>query len=75
MIKPVFVRFTNNADGHKGMPLHINVNMIASVYEFPSVEGGSLQTCVYGGPSGSVWVVEESVSEVLKKISEVTRDI
>ena len=63
-----FIKLTNNADGHKGMPLYINAGLISTVYEIAAVDGGSLKTCIYGGPTGVIWEVEESPKEVMNLI-------
>jgi hypothetical protein len=69
----MFVKLTNCSEGFKGQPLYINVNQIASIYEYPRESGGSLTTCIYGGQTGLVWNVEEGLMEVLKKIKEVQK--
>lgn len=63
------LKFTNASDGRKGDPLYINSKWIVSVFE-DHVEGGSLATIVFGGPNGTRWPVEESLSEVIKIINE-----
>lgn len=47
----------------------INPDHIAAVYEEASQLGGSLATKIYG-VTGIVWTVEESLSEVLKKLEK-----
>lgn len=51
----------------RGNPIYINKDWIVSIYEAPSQEG-MIKTIVYGGPSGSSWEIEESPSEVYKRI-------
>lgn len=65
----MFVKFTNAADQHKGNPIYINPTYVAAVYEFAKSPGGSLTTMIYGGPTGVVWEVEESLTEVLTKLN------
>jgi hypothetical protein len=69
----MFVKLTNCSEGFRGQPLYININQIASIYEYSSEPGGSLTTCIYGGQTGLVWNVEEGLLEVLKKIKEAQR--
>jgi len=69
-MKKKFIKLTNIADNHKGMPIWLNMDHIISVYEYPSVEGGSLRTCIYGGPKGDIWEVEESPFQIFKSIME-----
>jgi hypothetical protein len=68
----MFVRLTNNVDGRKDDPLHINVNHIIAVYE-DHLEGGSLVTKVYGGTNPIIWTVQESLGEVMSKIEEAQK--
>ena len=61
------IKFTNS--GHlKGMPLYINADHITALFETPSVDGGTLQTRLYGGPTGVEWIIEEGLSEALALI-------
>ena len=61
------IRFTNASVGRKGDPIYINSEWIVSVFE-DHIEGGSLATVVFGGPGGTPWFVEESLSEAIKLI-------
>ena len=61
------IKLTNTGI-HLGEPIWINPKLIACVYSTPSGEGGSLQTRVYGGPTGVEWVVEESPETVIRHI-------
>ena len=67
------LKFTNaSSDTYQGMPLYINSEWIASAYEEPT-NRGSLKTIIWGGPNGMIWVVEESLNEVIKIIREGTK--
>lgn len=69
----MFVKLTNNFDDRKDDPIFINVNHIIAVYE-DRTDGGSLVTKVYGGTAEAViWVVQESLGQVLKKIEEASK--
>lgn len=61
----MLLKFTNASAGLIGNPLFISSDHIASVFERPT-DGGSLQTVIFGGPTGTSWEVEESLSEVVK---------
>ena len=50
------------------MPVYINKDWIVSVFERPKVDGGSLSTFIFGGPSGLSWEVCESLNEAIKII-------
>jgi hypothetical protein len=63
----MMIKFTNASMGRKGDPIYINSEWIVSVFE-DHQEGGSLATVVFGGPGGTPWFVEESLSEVIKLI-------
>lgn len=65
----MFAKFTNAADLHKGSSIYISPSHVAAVYEFAKEPGGSLTTMIYGGPTGVVWEVEESLLEVLTKLN------
>lgn len=71
----MFIKLTNGVSGLRGNPLYINKDWIVSIYEAPSQEG-MIKTIVYGGPQGTTWEVEESPSEVYKRIikSELAKD-
>ena len=62
------IKFTNASMGRKGDPIYINSEWIVSVFE-DHQEGGSLATVVFGGPGGTPWFVEESLSEAIKLIN------
>jgi Ethanolamine utilization protein EutJ (predicted chaperonin) len=62
------VRFTNNADEHKGNPIYINIDHISAIYEAPSTPGGSLKTFVFGGYTGVQWEIAESPKQALELI-------
>jgi hypothetical protein len=65
----MLIKLTNAADSVlKGNPLYINVDWIVSVYEVPR-DSGSVRTIIYGGPQCITWEVEESLSEVEKKVN------
>ena len=63
----MLVKFTNNVEQHKGMPLYIMREHIISVFE-SATDGGSLVTCIYG-IRGDTWQVEEGLLEVVKIIN------
>ena len=63
-----FVKFTNDADVHKGSQIYINVDHISAIYEAPSTPGGSLKTFIYGGYTGVQWEIEESPKKILELI-------
>ena len=50
--------------------MHINADHIVAVFSEVGSDGMS-RTFVYGGPTGTTWDVEESVSEVMAKIKDV----
>ena len=62
------VRFTNNADEHKGNPIYINIDHISAIYEASSTPGGSLKTFVFGGYTGVQWEIAESPKQALELI-------
>jgi hypothetical protein len=62
------IKFTNSSEGRKGDPIYINSEWIVTVFE-EHQEGGSLATVVFGGPGGTPWFVEESLSEAIKLIN------
>lgn len=64
----MMIKFTNAAGAYKGNPLYINSEWIVSVFE-EATEGGSLNTVIYGGPTGIPWYVEESLNEAVKLIN------
>lgn len=66
----MMLKFTNAVGPYSGNPLYINSEWIVSVYE-ESTDGGSVNTVIYGGPSGIPWYVEESLNEVVKIINGV----
>lgn len=66
-----FIKVTNNHGIQKGNPLYINTEWVVSVFEEQTPDG--VKTLIFGGPTGVVWDVEESITEVNKKIEEVTR--
>ena len=61
------VKFTNFVDGRQGDPLYINVDQITAVYEDQTPSGG-IVTKIFGGSTGLLWSVEESLHEVIKII-------
>ena len=63
----MMIKFTNASLGRKGDPIYISSDWIVSVFE-DHQEGGSLATVVFGGPGGTPWFVEESLSEAIKLI-------
>lgn len=69
----MLIKFTNTAEAFKGNSLYINVNQIISVFEVPKTEGGSLTTIIYGGPTGTTWEVEESLSQVVKMVNAANK--
>ena len=62
-----FIKFTNDADAHKGNPIYINRDHIAAVYDFTTPNG--IKTCIYGGQTGVVWEVSETMTEVLNRVN------
>jgi len=63
-----FIKLTNNFQGLKGNPLYINVDHVTAVFSEVG-EDGMERTFIYGGPSGQTWDIEESVGEVIARIS------
>ena len=63
----MLVKFTNNVEQHKGMPLYIMREHIISVFE-SATDGGSLVTCIYGS-RGDTWHVEEGLLDVVRIIN------
>ena len=63
------VKFTNCVEGRQSDPIYINIEHITAVYEDHN-EGGGVSTKIFGGPTGLVWTVEESLNEVIKLIQE-----
>ena len=63
------IKFVNAADQFKGEPIYINLDQISAVYEFPKETTGSLTTGIFGGPTGLVWEVEESLETVVDMIN------
>jgi hypothetical protein len=64
----MFIKLTNAAEQHKGNPIYINTDQITAIYEIAKVPDGSLTTMIYGGPKGTDWEVEESLTEVIKMV-------
>lgn len=64
----MLIKLTNAAEGRQDDPIYINTDHIVAVYE-DKTEGGSLATKIYGGPTGLVWEVQESLSEVVKTVN------
>jgi hypothetical protein len=64
------IKFNNAHPDHRGCIIWINPEHIYAVYEEASQPGGSLATKIYGGSAGIVWTVEESLSEVVKKLEK-----
>jgi hypothetical protein len=64
----MFIKLTNARENLKGDPLYLNTSSITVIYEVANETGGSLATKVYGGPQGSEWEVEESLSMVVDLI-------
>jgi len=67
-----FIRLTNNWDKHKGNPVYININHISSFFNDIREDTGMERTVVYSIKSDTMWEVEESASEIYRKILEVT---
>ena len=65
----MFIKLTNAVEQFKGNTIYINTDQITAVYEMAKTDGGSLTTMIYGGPTGSNWEVEESMSQVIKMIN------
>ena len=63
----MLVKFTNNNELFKGMPLYLMTEQIVSVFETPT-DGGSLSTCIYGSTKDT-WYVVEGLNEVVKIIN------
>jgi uncharacterized protein YlzI (FlbEa/FlbD family) len=61
------VKFTNNNEQLKGMPVYLMDEHIVSVFEMPT-DGGSLVTAIYG-IRGDTWYVEEGLNEVVNTIN------
>lgn len=61
------VKFTNNNEQLKGMPVYLMDEHIVSVFEMPT-DGGSLVTAIYG-IRGDTWYVEEGLNEVVNVIN------
>jgi uncharacterized protein YlzI (FlbEa/FlbD family) len=67
-----FIELTNIGNEElKGDPILLNPNHITSVYEVPT-DGGSRRTLIYCSYKDIAWSVEESYSEVKKKIKEAS---
>jgi len=65
----MMIKLTNMSNpGVLDMPVYINTNHIASVSEQKSDQGGII-TVVYC-VNGAFWVVEETISEVIRMINE-----
>ncbi len=65
------LKFTNlSNDNVIDMPIYINSEWIVAVFERCSDTGGSVSTTIFGGPNGTTWTVEESLSQVIKIINE-----
>ena len=64
----MMLKFTNASEGFQGTPVYISKEWIVSVFERPKVDGGSLSTFIYGGPTGLSWEVSESLNEVINII-------
>lgn len=65
-----FLKLTNNYGIQKGNPLHINADWVVSVFEEQTPDG--VKTLVFGGPTGVIWDVEESVTEVINQLKEAS---
>lgn len=63
------IKLTNASSGFEDQIIYLNAAQIVSVYEYADTPGGSLKTMIYGGSMGATWVVEESVSQVIKLIN------
>lgn len=63
----MLVKFTNNNEQLKGMPIYLMTEHIVSVFETPT-DGGSLVTSIYG-IRGDTWYVEEGLNEVIRIIN------
>ena len=61
------VKFTNNNEQLKGMPVYLMDEHIVSVFEMPT-DGGSLVTAIYG-IRGDTWYVEEGLNEVISIVN------
>ena len=67
----MLVKFTNNNENLKGMPIYLMTDHIVSVFEVPT-DGGSLVTAVYG-IRGDTWYVEEGLDQAVKIINGVEK--
>ena len=67
------VKFTNTGQ-FADMPIYLNIDHITSVFEVPTDEG-SLRTHVYSafGKDTNVWVVQESLGQVIKAINKAEK--
>jgi hypothetical protein len=67
------IKLTNTGQ-FADMPIYINVNHITSVFEVATDEG-SLRTQVFSafGKEPIVWVVQESLGQVIKAISKAEK--
>lgn len=63
----MFVLLTNGSKGYEGMAVAINSQVIISVFESKNAETGEVSTVVYSNDNN--WVVQESVAEVVAKLS------
>jgi uncharacterized protein YlzI (FlbEa/FlbD family) len=70
-----FIKVTNQVGKHVGMPLLINTDWITTVFEEAGPDGGSLSTMIYCVQGNKTWIVEESLSQVIKKITEATTPV
>jgi uncharacterized protein YlzI (FlbEa/FlbD family) len=66
----MFIKLTNLNANFLDMPVYINAKNVLSVYESRrSQYDGGLTTTIYA-TNGQEWFVEESLSEVIKKLNE-----
>ena len=66
----MFIKLTNLNANFLDMPVYINARNVLSVYESrKNQQDGGLTTTIYA-TNGQEWFVEESLSEVIKKLNE-----
>jgi len=66
----MFIKLTNLNANFLDMPVYINAQNVLSVYESRrNQQDGGLTTTIYA-TNGQEWFVEESLSEVVKKLNE-----
>ena len=63
----MLIKFNNAASDHAYEPLYIDSDWIVALYE--EIIGDIRRTVIYGGPTGTTWVVQETLEESRKIIN------